>query len=717
MQKPFLLIALLWLLQTGITNIAAQKHIHPNAQKNQQIWDVEERKATVHFVNLPLPLGFTSEVVAKQLTASLPNLAKIHTELALTDISTSPLGTHYGFTQTYKGLPIYSTQVKAMVNAANELLLFTENTYDTEVKALQNLFKNTPTPLPAKAVSRFCAANNLQIEGSPTEMLFFYDPQTPIRVWHFKAWNKQAGLGFAEYLLAASGNLVYERSLQNYYGKTSGSKTTTTETVPGKVFMPNPTTSAQVNYGQGGKYRDNKDADATELTAELKDVTLDVTLEDGIYKLENNFVRIAEFDNPVIPPYTSTLPQFNLTRSHDGFEDVNAYYHLNAYQQYLQALGFNLVQTQVQVDTHGKNGDDQSMHIFTGTEHRLVFGSGHSLNKHHVDDAEDADVIIHEYGHAISASACLNCNTGTERTAIDEAIGDYLATSYKRALYTFNWQKMFSWDGHNEFWNGRNVASTKRYPEDNINDIYYRSEIFSSVLMQIWEVMGRENADKLVISALYQFTAGIDMRAAASILLFAEQQLFSGDYAQSIQNLLLQRGLLEYQVNAGPDFSVCLGESVTLGVPNAPDAPPGTKLYWSPGLTLSDSTAANPIAYPDKPTTYTLHVLNLSTNVAFTDNAFVNVAYCFNNTPGNNIRLLNTDRFFKRRGNIIVEVPPLTQQVNLTIYDVYGRIVKQYTNPGDDRLEIEGDDLPPGIYLLRIEADSKKATFKIGRVR
>ncbi|MEZ4916786.1 MAG: hypothetical protein R2836_07345 [Chitinophagales bacterium] len=50
---------------------------------------------------------------------------------------------------------------------------------------------------------------------------------------------------------------------------------------------------------------------------------------------------------------------------------------------------------QISVDTHGNNGADNSF-FSPATPLRLIFGEGG------VDDAEDADVIIHEYGHAIS---------------------------------------------------------------------------------------------------------------------------------------------------------------------------------------------------------------------------------------------------------------------------------------------------------------------------
>ena len=709
MKQAIFLILLFCLLYS---DIFAQKHGQTSHTDNVA-WSGEERLAKAHFTPYNLGANYQLPHVQNYLFQTIGNLQTAGAGLLFTGKTESPVGAHFHFVQTYRNIPVYGTQILITIDKTGTTGPITENTYALDLPLLKTLLPDKTQATITETVTRFAAENKVKPEGAAALQLFFIDETQPVLAVQCKGWTTEKR-GFYDYVLNPDGQLLYRRDLQNYFGP---KKSTQTETVPALIFNPNPVTTAHVVYGQGGKYKDNNDTDAPELTAELKNSTIEVTFEDGLYKLENAYCKIAEFDNPVILPITATLPQFNFTRSDDGFEDVNAYYHINAYQQYLQSLGFTLVQTQVLIDTHGKNGEDQSLHIYNNGNHQLIFGSGHSVGIEHVDDAEDADVIVHEYGHAVSASACPNCNSGLERTAIDEAVCDYLATSYKKALDSYNWQNMFSWDGHNEFWNGRNVASVKHYPEDNKLDIYYRSEIFSSVLMQIWDAVGKEAADKIVISALYQFSAGISMETAANILLYVDNQLYGGQHVQTLQNLLQQRGLLEYHVNAGPDFEVCLGETLILGLPDAPPAPEGVNMYWSPGLTLNDSTLANPTANPDRPTVYTLFLVDKVSNIAYTDEAFVDVQYCFNNPPGNEIRLLNTDRFFKRRGNIILEVPPGTAEVKVNIYDAFGHWARQITNTGDTRLEINGDDLPPGIYQMTVDADGKKATFTIGRAR
>lgn len=75
--------------------------------------------------------------------------------------------------------------------------------------------------------------------------------------------------------------------------------------------------------------------------------------------------------------------------------------------------------------------------------------------------------------------------------------------------------------------------------------------------------------------------------------------------------------------NAGPDLSVCLGDSVQLQASG-----PGT-YSWSPAATLSDANATNPFAFPSVTTTYTLV---LTDSVTCSDNDQVTVTV---STPPN----------------------------------------------------------------------------------
>ena len=125
---------------------------------------------------------------------------------------------------------------------------------------------------------------------------------------------------------------------------------------------------------------------------------------------------VSETGSPAYSP-TNT---FRYTRSQDEFEQVMAYYWITESQRYIQSLGFG---TAARVN----NREPQRPHQPVGRgqlvrdghpKDELRFGKGG------VDDAEDAEVIPHEYGHAIHFSQNFSFAT-SEAGAISEGFGDY----------------------------------------------------------------------------------------------------------------------------------------------------------------------------------------------------------------------------------------------------------------------------------------------------
>ncbi|MFN3940010.1 MAG: T9SS type A sorting domain-containing protein, partial [Chitinophagales bacterium] len=263
------------------------------------------------------------------------------------------------------------------------------------------------------------------------------------------------------------------------------------------------------------------------------------SFESDIFYLKNDHIVLKDLGAPTIAVATSETPSFNYTRSQSGFEDVNTFYHLTNFANYITALGYSALQDfYIEVDPHGASGADQS--FFTGgVIPTIQYGEGG------VDDAEDADVIIHEYAHALSHQASPGSNTGFERRAADEGYGDYLAASYSRQFSDYMWGNVFNWDGHNEFWSGRQVNTTKVYPTDVVNpDIYKTGEIWSSALMDIYNILGAEVTDKLVFESLYGSFANMGLQDAAMLILNAENTIYGGMYNTVLYETLNARGLI-----------------------------------------------------------------------------------------------------------------------------------------------------------------------------
>ena len=285
----------------------------------------------------------------------------------------------------------------------------------------------------------------------------------------------------------------------------------------GYIFNPDPLSKMQVAYA--GQYVDNNDATNASLDAARTLVTIpELDLTGGVYKLKGSYAEIKDLETPSTGLFTQATNQFLFNRNDQGFEAVNAYWHVDNSLRYINET-LNIVCKPLTnagilwYDPHGLDGDDNSYY----SNGRLVFGEGG------VDDAEDADVVLHELGHGIHD--WLTNGSLSQVQGLSEGCGDYWAQSYSRSLNqwpssapAYNW--MFSWDGHNEFWSGRITNYAVLYPGS--GTIHTKGQIWASALMRIYNQIGKAKTDRAFLegismtdSATNQQTAAIAVRQAA----------------------------------------------------------------------------------------------------------------------------------------------------------------------------------------------------------
>lgn len=292
----------------------------------------------------------------------------------------------------------------------------------------------------------------------------------------------------------------------------------------GNVFDPDPLTTAVAVYG--GSYVDGSDANASVLTAQLKSRTLnDITLSAGTYSLTGPYAEIRDFEAPNKGLFTQASSTFNFDRNADAFEAVNCYYHIDASMRYLNStLGLSIMPYQyvggVRVDPSGLNGADNS-HYLSGSG-QLAFGEGG------VDDAEDADVIIHELGHGLHD--WFTVGGISQVNGLSEGTGDYWAGSYSRALgywptgnAAYNWT--FNWDGHNPFWGGRILNYGVVYPGGLTGAIHTDGQIWATANMKIWNDIGALKSDKAFWSGLDLTNSTTNQNDAANAVYTASATL------------------------------------------------------------------------------------------------------------------------------------------------------------------------------------------------
>jgi len=306
------------------------------------------------------------------------------------------------------------------------------------------------------------------------------------------------------------------------------------------VFVSNPVQSLGDE-----SLTDQKDSDAAVPAAAYYTVALRDL--DGSGFLRGKWANVvSETGNPAYSP-TNT---FKYTRSQDEFEQVMAYYWVTESQEYIQSLGFG-------TRYRGANDESQDVRINQlgydnsfETDHpkdELRFGKGG------VDDAEDAEVILHEYGHAIHSSQ--NFSFASEQAgAISEGFGDYWAVTVSdvvsKALDVPEREPLpcvADWDS-TSYTSGpvhclRRVDLNLHFPGDLNGEVHHDGQIWSRALWDIRQALGNRKADTIILQGSFDFP-GTTMPALATSTVQAAQRLYGNGAANAVRQAFVARGIL-----------------------------------------------------------------------------------------------------------------------------------------------------------------------------
>jgi zinc metalloprotease ZmpB len=305
-------------------------------------------------------------------------------------------------------------------------------------------------------------------------------------------------------------------------------------TASGRVFFPNPVASLQ-----NQSLTDRKDADYAELQRAYRIVQL--TNLDGSGFLVGDWANVrSETGDPAF----SATGEFIFGRDDDQFEQVMAYYWATEAQKYIQRLGFGSTRRPINRESQDLRinqwGADNS---FSWDKHDyLRFGKGG------VDDAEDAEVILHEYGHAMHDSQVPGFGTSLEAGAIGEGFSDYWAVTVADAIApTPDPACVADWDSVSYTSTTphclRRVDLNLHYPEDLVDRVHADGQIWSRALWDIRNALGHTLADTIILEAQFDFAPGTSMPAAARAT-HATAQEFGSRAATAVRRAFEARGLL-----------------------------------------------------------------------------------------------------------------------------------------------------------------------------
>ena len=414
------------------------------------------------------------------------------------------------YRQSIGGLPVFGSDIAVSVRDDGSILYVNNDS----VRKLKPLAAAKAALSADRASGIVRAYLGTQAQASAVERMAYRDRQAKTReVWRVRAnhWDVLVD--------ASSGEVLRAQDMRQYARpRTSGI---------GQVFLPDPLSSARAAYGDAG-YVDGNNADTPQLDSQLKRVVLRGIRFDassGLYSLAGPYATCRNLEAPndaACPSQASKA--FNFTRDNIAFDAVNAYYHIDAYMRYVNlTLGMDAMPYQhprggVQFDPHAMSGQDNS--YYAGGD--LHFGQGG------VDDAQDADVVIHELGHGLHD--WLTGGNLSQVQGLSEGVGDYVAAAYSRdqpnqwtpADAAYFW--VFNWDGHNPFWPGRvtnwNIGHT--YPADVARaDGHTAGQYWSSCNLVARDAIGGKRMDTAFFTGLSMTGASTNQKDAAQAVIDA----------------------------------------------------------------------------------------------------------------------------------------------------------------------------------------------------
>jgi hypothetical protein len=446
-------------------------------------------------------------------------------ELSLTRSTEVPGG---GLIQRYSqrvgGLPVFDAEVVAVAGGGDSTLISDSTVGRVEPADASNAISQ------ADAIERASAEVGLQRLRSEPSAQLGIDRASGDLVWRvvLPAWKP---LGDFEVTLdAVSGQRLRVRDLVQ---RLTGSA---------NVFSPNPV----VTQGSYSGLKDKNDKDYALLNSLMFPVALE-RLTDTKGCLKGQFVdsRLGRKGKKVCSAGSDFT---GVTRSKGNFEAVMAYFHIDRTRFYAESLGLSqALRTKPQKVYSNAIPDDNS--FYSTADHSMVLGTGG------IDDGEDADVIVHEYGHSLQDQASPgSLNTGRQGGTLAEGYGDYMAAAMS-ALTTGGSEFdacIFDWDGipYSPTGTCGRTADTNldvKKAEDRCGkEIHCVGEVYASMLLDLREALGNDTAglsimDRVVLEANFMGSSKSNYKSTGKALLAADQLLYAGAHKPQIQAALTDR--------------------------------------------------------------------------------------------------------------------------------------------------------------------------------
>ncbi|MFI5937337.1 M36 family metallopeptidase [Actinoplanes sp. NPDC051494] len=422
----------------------------------------------------------------------------------------SLLGTHVWYQQTYQGIPVFGGYYATHTDAAG-----TREVADGR-KKITGFDGAAAEVSEQRARSTVAGRLGAQPDGS---RLVIVPGETATLAWETLTGTPA---GTIRSLLDADSGAVL--SEENTVREATGT---------GQVFDPNPVVALQDE-----SLTDQDDADHPALGAAYRTVRLR-QLDAGTDTLQGKYAN-----NRSEPAVTSATRDYSFRRDEAGFEQVMAYHSMTSAEEYIHRLGFTDVNNEPQ-DYYTTGFEDDNSYYDPSVD-AITFGTGG------VDDAEDNEVIWHEYGHAIQDDQVPGFGVTDESGAIGEGFGDYWAVTMSQATSPDTavtpWACVMDWDSTSYTDEVphclRRTDTAKVYPDDLTGSVHGDGEIWSHALWDVNKALGRRVANRVILEAQFRFTPDVTMPRAAEATVATAGLLHGRRAATATRKAFQDRGIL-----------------------------------------------------------------------------------------------------------------------------------------------------------------------------
>ncbi|HEU4768282.1 MAG TPA: M36 family metallopeptidase [Pyrinomonadaceae bacterium] len=499
-------------------NVKAKADTDPEHNVPRRIYDIETKSKP----------GTPQEVAERFLKKIAPDL-KIGADLKqlhFDEVKESILGKHVLFQQHHDGTPISGAWVRVDIDDKGQIYNVLNDLVPAPVIAKVEKASNkvnaeaTSPQLTADAASERALETEQQVPQSKKEVIshelvFYPHDKMPTLAWKVVMRTLEPYREYKLYLDANSGAILDKISLLR---EASGK---------GKVFDPHPVATLNDTA-----LEDN----STIPQSAYREVSLD-NLSDKSGHLDGTFVSTRTTNGRV----KRTSLKFDFERGDRGFKEVMVYFHIDRVQRHIQSLGFNNINNrQIEVNIDGTTEDNS---FYSPVTKSLTFGTGG------VDDAEDAEIILHEYGHSIQDNQVTGFGPSGEARAMGEGFGDFLAASFfADAKPEVLRPTLGNWDA--VAYSGaeppclRRLDSNKKYPKDMTGREHADGEIWSACLWELRNSLGRTTSEKIVFAHHFLLSPKATFEDAAKALITVDKQLNQGRNEAAITDVFVRRGIL-----------------------------------------------------------------------------------------------------------------------------------------------------------------------------